>query len=287
MRPVPLLFLAAGLLGACTSASRESAAESPQAPPAAARPPRRPPVAPPPDSAARATAATSDSVSAPAGPGRLVRLPVGPDIGPHPLECPGFNQSELPRAKDGQLRGTFYWGGRLLLTRLDDYEDALLLRDTPRDTTWLHLPVDVPAGFECSAPEEAQVQLVNLDRQGPPEVLFYFKNDAHGAGGGTTLRVLNVFSLAGEQPQLLLRTLQWQEVESWSGGTEKNGNAEPTLHQARTERRVRLRGRDIELGAFASEYGAGIGVDRKTLPGPLPGRYRYQGGRLYRVEASR
>lgn len=273
-----LLPLTVALLSGCGPASQEEKATQATRPPQSAAGPG--PTTAAPDSGGRAAIPAAGSTAGSGRPERLVLLPVGPDIGPQPLECDTIGQAELPRQKNGLPRGEFYWGGRLLLTRgIGNHDgDSLLLRYNPRDTTWLHLPLSVPDDYHSSEPRYLEVQLVNLDQQGPPEVLVYFSDESYGGGGGTSRRMLNVFALDPNQPRRLLRVMVSSQDESHPS----SGGARSTT----TERTVRLRGRDIELGAPKSSA-TGTAVAPQSLPGPPPGRYRYQRGRLYRVEAGR
>lgn len=281
-RPYPFLLpLTAALLGGCGPASQErDAAGATQQPKAWYQPaaPDSITYAVAPDSQPDTVASVADSVADSGRPERLVLLPVGADIGPQPLECDTVGWSKLPREKNGLPSGDFYWDGRLLSTRLfDGYVGALLLRRSPRDTAWLHLPISVPEGvYEEELPRYLAVQLVNLDQQGPPEVLFSFSFSDYGSGSGSSTSILNVFALDGTRPRLLLRATESTELSSISGDW-----------RATTERTVRLRGRDIELGAPESSASGEARVDPQPLPGPPPGRYRYQHGRLYRVETGR
>ena len=273
------LFLpvVAALLGGCGPAFQERDA------PGSAQQPEawcQPVAAPDFTSSAYAVAPLADSVADPVRPERLVLLPVGPDIGPHALECDTIGWSELPHEKNGLPRGEFYWGGRLLLTSgLGNHDgDSLLVRYNPRDTIWLHLPLSVPEDYHSSKPRYLKVQLINLDQQGPPEILAYFSDESYGGGGGTSGRMLNVFALGADQPRLLLRAMVAAKDEA---------HTDKGAWSTSTERTVRLRGRDIELGTPESSASGGATVNRKELPGPPPGRYRYQGGRMYRVESGR
>lgn len=264
------LLLGLGLLGACNQSQRPPAT-APAAPPdslaAAAITPAAPPVPVlPPDSPA---AAPPRSV----GP---LRFPVRPMA---ILDTIGTVRLGREAAELGLLEEAT----PLLRLLIEGELPRLFYRAHPRDTTWLELELepDLTTYEGGQGAPLLEVEQADLDGRGRPEVLLRFSSEMQGIGHATRYTHCYLLDLTPPRPRLLLRALTAKVLESsWTYAAMHGDTLADDEVSIGYERALRLRGRDVRIGAV-SPIGRVRSVEDEFPLTPLRvGRYRYQGREL-------
>lgn len=176
------------------------------------------------------------------------------------------------------------FGGHFLAVYSSVVPPALYHRSNQQDALWqcLNLPVQE---YE-SGPEAVELKLdtANLDKQGQAEVLVRLSSAGNGSGGGTSYKSFFLLDINPPEPKMLLRG-QISIMDEWFPGYFAMHNLElaPEDQYTGYERAIALRAREIVVGRIMKR---GRNKGKMYLPPltPLPaGRYRYQGGRMFRV----
>jgi hypothetical protein len=151
------------------------------------------------------------------------------------------------------------------------------------DSIWteigLALPdVELTWGMESGGTE---LDTVNLDGRGAPELVLRFHPAAYGSGGGTAWDHVSVLDVSST-PMLIFRALLAAEDEAFGGYAMMHGYKIPPGEQyTGCKRSFKVHRRELVLGPVRT-----IGNTKTrdcTLTNLAAGRYRYQNGRVLLV----
>ena len=192
--------------------------------------------------------------------------------------------SNVPDTLDGFCKMDTLFGGHFLAIYDCGAMPALYYRSNQQDTLWqsLNLPVEEYESGQDAV--EMKLDTANLDKQGQAEVLMQLSSASNGSGGGTSYKSFFVLDISPPKPKILLRG-QNSIMDEWFPGYFAMHNLElaPEDQYTGYERAITLRAREIVVGRIMKR---GRNKDKKSLfpLTPLPaGRYRYEGGRMFRV----
>ncbi|SFQ66867.1 hypothetical protein [Hymenobacter arizonensis] len=233
--------------------------------------------------------------SAAALPGPMPAAPAEPFLMPAPLDAPSRRDSLGPVALAWQLVSLSGLRpdpsiGLLVDTLLGGFMQVrevgaaprLFYKTNLRAAQWMEMDLALPE-FDGDDWTGATLTLdtANLDRRGAPEVLVTVDNSHYGSGGGRRWAYKCVVDVTKAPIRLLGALAEIEDENFGRDNDEPDGRTHDPDYERTTGwvRRIELK-RDIVVGEAE-----GLGRDNgdNDLTKLAAGRYRYQGGRVFRV----